>query len=97
MDPFDAQLPIIEDHVPIAVTSPHSEPAGTRLPQNPSARIASSVNGVVIDSSADRDRSVDGPSPSKRARIEIVIPSAAGVLAGAVAGSILTWAGLAYT
>jgi len=36
------------------------------------------------------------PSPAKRARIEIVIPSAAGVLAGAVAGSLLTWAGLAF-
>jgi len=34
--------------------------------------------------------------PAKRIRIEIGIPSPAGVLAGAVAGSLLTWAGLAY-
>lgn len=34
--------------------------------------------------------------PSKRARIEIVIPSAAGILAGAVAGGMITWAGLAF-
>ena len=94
MDPFDAQFSSIEHNVPSAVVipTPHSQD-----PSQPSAREAPSSNGMVIDASADRDRAIDGPSPSKRARIEIVIPSAAGVLAGAVAGGILTWAGLAYT
>lgn len=60
----------------------------------PQAAVTSSLShgaaAVIEDDSSNK------PSPAKRARIEIVVPSAAGVLAGAVAGSLITWAGLAY-
>jgi len=59
---------------------------------------AATVDVIHVPSSSSPgglDSSMVEQRPVKRARIEIV-PSAAGVLAGAVAGGLLTWAGLAY-
>lgn len=67
---------------------------GTSTSRQATPILASPSQVVSITTHKD----LDLPSPSKRIKIDVkvVVPSAAGLIASAVAGSMLTFAGLAY-